>query len=291
MLTRLLTLLKRRSFVLVVLWLALPLATPAAVRAEEPPAQEAAMARTLFMQGTKAAKAGDWVRARDAFAASYALRPSMRTLFNLGIARVELGELVAGSEALRAFVRDADPEKEADNLGVARRELARIEPLIAHVRVDAEAGAQDQLEVDGRVLPGGVIGTELPLDPGNHRIRWLRPERVVADQEIALAPGQRTTVALEASPAPPAAEVAQLTPPVVVPEPEPTRTQAPVLATSALPERTDDSPRRRRRWIIGTAVAAAVVGGGLAAYFLVREDEKDVELVDSNVTDGVWRVP
>jgi hypothetical protein len=279
-----------RVFLLFALCCALPLAVPARLLAEDPPAQEAAMARTLFVQGTKAAKEGAWARARDAFAASYALRPSMRTLFNLGIARVELGELVAASEALRAFVRDADAQKEAENLSVARRELARIEPLIAHVRVDAEAGAQDQLEVDGKVLPSGVIGSELPLDPGSHRIRWLRPERVVAEEEFALSPGQRTTLALEPTPAP-TAPVAPVVAPVAAPEPEPRTNMAPVLATSSLPERTDQPNKRRRRWIIGTVAAAAVVGGGLAAYFLTRDEPDDVELVPSTATDGVWRVP
>ena len=279
-----------RVFLLFALCCALPLATPARLLAEDPPAQEAAMARTLFVQGTKAAKEGAWARARDAFAASYALRPSMRTLFNLGIARVELGELVAASEALRAFVRDADAQKEAENLSVARRELARIEPLIAHVRVDAEAGAQDQLEVDGKVLPSGVIGSELPLDPGSHRIRWLRPERVVAEEEIALEPGQRTTLALEAQPAPPPPP-APVTAPLPVAEPAPRMQVAPALATSALPERKDEPNRRRRRWIIGTTAAAALVGGGLAAYFLLRDDDKEMELVPSTAADTVWRVP
>jgi hypothetical protein len=218
----------------------------------------------------------------------------MRTLFNLGIARVELGELVAASEALRAFVRDADPAREADNLSVARRELSRIEPLIAHVRVDAAAGAQDQLEVDGKVLPRGVIGTELPRDPGEHRIRWLRPERVLAEEQIALEPGQRTTVALEPAPLP---EPSALANPLPAPEPppraEPSAKAAPVLATSTLPERQDQPSKRKRRWIIGGAAAAALIGGGLAAYFLLRkDDEKDLTLVPSTVNDGgVWRVP
>ena len=280
-----------RVFWLFALLFTLAFVDPTAVRAEDPPAQEAAMARTLFVQGTQAAKEGAWARARDAFAASYALRPSMRTLFNLGIARVELGELVAASEALRAFVREADPAREADNLSVARRELARIEPLIAHVRVDAAAGAQDQLEVDGKVLPNGVIGTELPLDPGPHRIRWLRPERVVAEEQIALEPGQRTTVALEATPAPP--EPPKLVTPLPPPsEPEPSSSAVPAFATRSQPEHQDQPSKRKRRWLIGTAVAAALVGGGLATYFLTRDDdEPELELVPSTATETVWRIP
>jgi hypothetical protein len=285
-----LTLSTPRVFLLIALCFTIPIGSPARVLAEDPPAQEAAMARTLFVQGTKAAKEGAWTRARDAFAASYALRPSMRTLFNLGIARVELGELVAASEALRAFVRDADAQREADNLSVARRELARIEPLIAHVRVDAAAGAQDQLEVDGKVLPRGVIGSELPLDPGEHHIRWLRPERVVAEEQFALEPGERTTLALEATPAPP--PPAPVVAPLPPPEPEPRVRMAPALATGALPEHKDEPNKRRRRWIIGTATAAALVGGGLAAYFLLRDDDGgDLELVPSTAADTVWRVP
>jgi hypothetical protein len=259
---------------------------------KEAPAQEAAMARTLFVQGAAAAKEGDWARARDAFAASYALRQSLRTLFNLGIARVELGELVAGSEALRAFLRDAEPGREADNIAIARRELSRIEPQIAHVRVDAPAaGSADRLEVDGHVLPHGVIGTELPLDPGGHQIRWLKPERVVAEQRIDVQPGERTTLALEASPEPePVPVVAP--PPVAEPSAQPAA--APALATSPMPAHRDEpDSRRRRRWIIGSSVAAAVLGGSIAAFVLLRQDDERDELppVESNVTNEVLRVP
>jgi hypothetical protein len=264
-----------------------------AAASREAPAQEAAMARTLFMQGARAAKEGDWARARDAFAASYELRASPRTLFNLGIARVELGELVAGSEALRAFLRDAEPSREADNIAIARRELARVEPQIAHVRIDAaEAGSADQLEVDGRLLPRGAIGTELPLDPGSHRIRWLKPERVVAEQRIEVQPGEHTTLALEpsAEPEPVAA------PAVIAPVEPPSRPSesAPALATSPLPARKDEPSKRKRRWIIGGSVAALVLGGAATAFVLLRdrkEEREELAPVESNVTNEVLRVP
>jgi hypothetical protein len=288
-------------FPLLEISLSLALLAPLAPRAgaqdgagqKEAPAQEAAMARTLFVQGAAAAKAGDWARARDAFAASYALRQSPRTLFNLGIARVELGELVAGSEALRAFLRDADPSREGDNIAIARRELARIEPQIAHVRVDApDAGSADQLEVDGKILPRGVIGTELPLDPGGHRIRWLKPERVVAEERIEVQPGERTTLALKATPAP---EPPVVVPPPPVEEPPPAVTAAPVLATSPMPAHSDEPDnKRKRRWIIGGSVAALVLGGAATAFVLLRnKDEKRDELpaAENNVTSGVLRVP
>jgi hypothetical protein len=264
--------------------------------AQEAPSQDSATARTLFMQGTRAAKDGDWLRARDSFAASYALHQSPRTLFNLGIARAQLGELVAGSEALRAFLRGADPQREADNIAIAKRELLRIEPLIAYVRVDASSvRADDQLEVDGRLLPSGALGTELPLDPGGHHIRWIRPERVVAEERIDVKPGERATVALEATAEP--APVVVIPPPSEVqpaPEPVPAQVTAPALATSPLPGH-DDVSLKRRRWLIGGGIAAVVVGAVIASVFIVRKDDgterETLEPVAGNVADGVVRIP
>jgi hypothetical protein len=54
--------------------LALLLAVSTSAPADAPPDQQAALARTLFIQGTEAAKVEGWARARDAFAGSYALR-------------------------------------------------------------------------------------------------------------------------------------------------------------------------------------------------------------------------
>lgn len=277
-------------------WLGMAQLGATAALGQEIPSQDSATARTLFMQGARAAKEGDWARARDAFAASYALHQSPRTLFNLGIARAQVGELVAGSEALRVFLRSADPTREADNIEIARKELVRIEPLIAYVRVDASAmSATDQLEVDGRILPRAALGTELPLDPGGHHIRWIRPERVIDEERIDVKPGERTTVALEpsAEPEPPAPVVSVPPPSEVTPAPTPVVNEAPVLATSPMPGH-DDTSVRRRRWLIGGGVAAAVLGAAIATFFVTRKDDpkrESLEPVQGNVADGVVRIP
>ncbi|AKF06274.1 hypothetical protein [Sandaracinus amylolyticus] len=214
-------------------------------------------ARSLYEDGVRAARARQWPEALDAFERSYALYPRPITLMNLAGAQRQTGRLVAASESYRRFLRDASERERSDYGAAIESALAAIDAQIAHatLRVDGLTSA-DRVQLDGEALDAHALGTEIALDPGEHRVVVARAEQTLLDHPFTLREGERAEVALEIprapvrEPVPAPAEVAQ----TAVPAPP---TTIPALHTE--PASHDDPTP----WII-VGVSAGVVAIGVA---------------------------
>jgi len=127
-------------------------------------------AEALFRQAVGLAKRGKYADAIPKFQASYELDPARGTLLGWAMAEERVAKL-AGALAHYQQLRD-----EAHAAGDERREKTatqRIAQLLPRVPTLTITTAQPlpegtKLELNGRNLPAGALGSQLPLDPGKY---------------------------------------------------------------------------------------------------------------------------
>ncbi len=242
--------------------LALSLAYPGASRADEaPPAgsNRSAVAQALFDEGKDLGKAGKYAAAIKKLRPSYQLEPTRGTLQALALAQEKLGKMAS---AYASFVKLRDESKragDADRLEYAKAHLAAIEPKLARVvvRID-NAPKGGVLTLDGIVLPLESLGTPLPVNSGEHRLRFLRDGVILGSARFPIQDGQIREVSLQlASP----------------------RANRPSSGAGHTPPAADGADPSERMRLIGLAAAGTgVVAIGVGSYLFVdgRAEEEDV---------------
>lgn len=175
--------------------------------AQEVPSPEAAeAARRLFREGAQAAEEGRWNDARERFRRALSVRPSPLLHYNLALASQNAGYLVEAVDQYRSFLRiDSDPANAARRVA-AQRAIAAIEPLLARVAVSVPADeALAVLAIDGRALPEGLWGVEIPLDPGEHFVDARSVRGSTAQRSFTVREGEALPIALRWTPVTPVA--------------------------------------------------------------------------------------
>lgn len=250
--------------------------SPRAVRAHDP--ERTAAARALFEEGVSFAERGNWSEAADRFERTYAIRPSPNVLYNLASARVELGQLVVGSELLRRIVEDeATP---AALRRAAEQRLTAVSPRIARLRIAARDLARgDEVRLDGRSLDRVLLGVDVPVDPGSHRVAVVRRGRSVAFGEARVSDGETVEIALEV-------------PPAIDPTHAAEASEAPALARAVsgnpngAPSLDEGGRPLRKQWWFWTALTAVVAAGAVTAWLLLRPTDED-GVVQGDFSPGV----
>lgn len=168
-------------------------------RGQEVPSPEAAeAARRLFREGAQAAEEGRWLDARDRFRRALSVRPSPLLHYNLALASQNAGYFVEAVDQYRSFLRiDSDPANAARRVA-AQRAIAAIEPVLARVLISASSDEPIAvLAIDGRALPEGLWGVEIPLDPGEHFIDARSSRGALSQRSIVVREGETLPVTLQ----------------------------------------------------------------------------------------------
>lgn len=167
-----------------------------------PGAEVLEVARSLFREGVEAAQAGRWEEARQRFARVLSLRAAPLVRFNLAVASRNVGRIVEAIDQYRQFVRDipsgSDPVRER----AARDEVTQLEARRAFVRVQVSGDAAARFVLDGRTLPGNLLGEEIPVDPGPHTIDVEGRAGDRQRREGTLYEAEHITVAVALNPTP-----------------------------------------------------------------------------------------
>ena len=188
--------------------------------ADEPSAGDVAAARSLSQEGTKLANANKCAEAIDKLSRSEKLFHAPSTLSRLGECQVKVGKVVEGTENLNRVVRETLPpnapkvfvkaqERASQLLPAARAKIAKLT-----VTVNAPKGAEIMVRVDGEPMNSANLGTERPVDPGEHTIEASAPGHTSAKAKAQLKEGgaESVTLTLEVDPNAPKATVATTTP-------------------------------------------------------------------------------
>ncbi|WP_434042470.1 MULTISPECIES: tetratricopeptide repeat protein [Sorangium] len=152
-------------------------------------------------------------------------------------------------------------------LPITQQRIAELEPRVPRLVVElAEVAPAAELFLDHAPLPQASIGSELPVDPGNHTIvaRWSDGRQT--DATVTIGEGARKVVRLEPPPdtgAPPPATAVSTAP--QAPSPPPDTASAP-----------SSSGRRTLAFVVG-GVGAAALGGSLLTGGLALGTKGDLE--------------
>ncbi len=223
----------------------------------------AAIAEKLFLDGRALLTAGKVHEACDKFADSQRANPALGTLMHLASCHEK------DHRPATAWSEFTDAAEQARNSGqhereqFARTHAAALEKQLQKVVIEVSpAVAGIAVTLDSQPLPAGVVGTEIPLDPGNHDLEVTAPGKKPWHQPAlnlgASAAVTHVSVALEEE-APPAAPAPLAAGPSSPP---------PVLAASRAPDEVPPTGQTAKR-IAG--FGAGAVGLGLLVVAGVEE--------------------
>jgi hypothetical protein len=247
---------------------------------------ERAAARELFRLGDELQHKGQLAPALDKFQRAQAVFPAPTNLLRIAQCQAGLGKLVEATESYRAVVRTqlpaGSPPAFQTAIDQAKNELPQVEPLVPKLTIDVTppgiGGAA--LQIDGQGVPAALIGTPIPLDPGQHAIVVSAAGFAGAQQSVALQEREARTVSivLRAIPPPPPAVVAPPPPAppqatvavAVAPAPQPAGVYvAPAVYTAPppppAPDRVVAPPKSRTGLLVGLHIGDGLFvpsGGG-----------------------------
>lgn len=202
-----------------------------------------ASAEALFDESIALMKAGDYVAACPKLAESQRLDPAPGTLVYLGDCLEKTGRVASAWRAFREAVVLAQTAKQPARVELARARAAGLEGKLPKLRFSPGPDERvTALRLDDAPVARSAWSSELPVDPGKHRVEVERAGRT-REIAIEIAVGERVVVALpRMEDEAPSVLAAPATPPAT-----PT--------THAQPE-----PNARRTWQRPLALGVGAVG-------------------------------
>lgn len=247
---------------------------------EEPSVADIAAARTLGIEGIRLADLGNWEEALDKLARAEKIYHAPTTLGRLGECQIQMGRLVDGTEALRRVARETlapnAPQVFVNAQERAKAALAKAMPRVAKLKVIVHApeDVTAAVTIDGKPIAAATIGTDRPIDPGEHVVEATAPRYLKASSKTKLDEGGSGTVELKL----------EVDSNAVVVAPLPANT----TTTPTPPMR---APRETPRNYVPAIVAGVVGGAGVATgvvFGLVALSSKN-SLLDS--CNGTTKCP
>jgi hypothetical protein len=254
--------------------------------AEDPSATETAAARSLAVDGLKLAQAGNCVEAVPKLERAEKLYHAPVVASRLGECYVSLGKLVEGTEVLRKVLREPVPTDAPPALlkalERAQKALDSAKPRIAGITLKVATVSDLTVKIDGDAVPGALLETEIPSDPGEHQIEANAPGFLRSSTRVTVAEGEKKTITLTLTrdpnaPAPVAATDAASP---AAGNDSPAK-QAPAGSQAAsLEDRAEPAPARspnRTGAYVSLGVGVAALGAGSVLGFMTIQKHKDLK--------------
>lgn len=168
-------------------------------------AQDPVRSRSLAMEGLEAWDRRDLPAALGRLNQAYQLHPLPTLAWWSGCVLEQMGRLVEASERWREASRltfvatgkehEAQLQAQQDAATAYAAMVRRIPKLV----IQAEGGVpvDARLSIDGISVPIDVIGSPLPLDPGDHEVQLSWADQTVTER-VRLVEGRAATVELSA---------------------------------------------------------------------------------------------
>jgi len=142
----------------------------ATVAHADPTPGELQAARDLFSKAEKDEAAGRWSDALDELHRAISVKATPGLRFHVALCEEKLGKLVAALADYTAadqMARDQNNKEVADAVAEPLKTL-RIRVPTLTIEVPAAPGAK--VELDGTVVPAGLYGVAMPVEPGTHHV-------------------------------------------------------------------------------------------------------------------------
>ncbi len=155
-----------------------------------------AAADALFREAVGLADSGDYAGAIQKFSASYELDPARGTLQGLAMAEEKQGRVLDAYTHFRELVEASIKANDSAREAAAREHLALLKVRVPTLKITFadDVPPKTRVEIDGEKLPGGAVGSALPVNPGDHHVRALAPDGRTFSLMVGVSEGARAKV-------------------------------------------------------------------------------------------------
>jgi hypothetical protein len=136
----------------------------------------AAIAQQLFLDGERLMKTDHIAEACSKFADSQRLDPAIGTLMHLAVCHEKMGKLATAWSEFTDLAGQAQRVRQREREDFARQHAAALDPKLQKIIIELSHPPDGTtIKLDDAPLPLGVLGTEVPLDPGDHSLEVTAP--------------------------------------------------------------------------------------------------------------------
>lgn len=195
----------------------------------------AAIAEALFQDGRRLIDEGQTAEGCAKLEQSQRIDPKLGTLLNVAVCHEQLGRTAsAWAEYLDAEAQ-ANRLQQSDRAAFAHEGAQRLEGQLSRLTLRANDSANElTITLDDKPFAAGLLGTALPVDPGEHRLQISAPGKKPVTLTLTIAPGP-SAMALdipqlenqELPPSPPSPAPVVAPAPAPVPQPAPSERMEP----------------------------------------------------------------
>jgi hypothetical protein len=174
-------------------------AMPARAQSHTPTKEETQVARELFEKALLDERGKDYAAALEKLEKAIALYETPGLRFHLAFCEEKLGHLAAALADYDRAKRNAEIEGKKDVLAEVQGPLASLSKRVPRVVIrvqNAPKGDALTLTLDERPLQVAVLGTDLPVDPGRHRITARATGYAVESEVVDASEGATQAVNL-----------------------------------------------------------------------------------------------
>jgi hypothetical protein len=156
-----------------------------------------ATAEALFAEGRRLMSRGDYATACQKFAASYKLDPGVGTSLNLADCYEKSGRTASAWAEFRDAAAAARRAGSTEREQVARSRADALEKNLARLTIiERIAHHEQQIARDGVAIDRAVLGTAVPVDPGDHLVEVSAPGKKKWSKPVDVRPGAQIVVEL-----------------------------------------------------------------------------------------------
>lgn len=230
-------------------------------------AAEETSAREHFDRGLLLVDQTRYEEAIVEFERAQAISPHASVLYNIGMAYANARRYAKALAVLRAYLASPASEQDALRVREAQARIARLEPLVARLRVHVEPPSA-RVYIDGQVASGRE---EIALDAGAHALTVLADGYLPQEQALHFTAGERRSLVLRLQQA-----LAQPAATRATPDPQP-HPPARALRPAALQPLPPPVEGHRSKLLVvsltGAGAALAALTVGLVVDNQARHDE------------------
>lgn len=223
---------------------------------------EVRMARQLFADAEKDEDAGQWNDALVKLRRVAQVKLTAGIHYHIALCEEHVGHLAAALDEYTSAEVQARSETATDVLRLVGKRIADLGPRVPRLTIRLVPSVADAtVTLDGARLSPAVLGTALPVDPGEHHIEAGTADRPATLRTVTLRERDVMVVDLPLAEPPP--------PPPVVPPAATSRPDTSGGSASSPLESTGDSGSSRPSRggaILASAGAVVLAGGGIAAF-------------------------
>ncbi len=223
---------------------------------------EVRVARQLFADAEKDEDGGRWNDALVKLRRVAQVKLTAGIHYHIALCEEHVGHLATALDEYTSSEVQARSENAGDVLRLVGARIADLGPRVPRLTirlVPNVAGAT--VTLDGAKLSTAVLGTALPVDPGEHHIEAGTADRPATTRTVTMHERDTTVVDLPLADAPP--------PPAALPPATAPRPDVPDASARPLPETAVDAAPTRPSYtgaILATSGAVVLAGGGIAAF-------------------------